>query len=82
VLGTLERIGLPLWDEGLDMQNAGGTPCVLAGLQEFREHLGGELSLTMLRDIGEAVEVHEVDEPTLLRCLDALRARAQRAGAA
>jgi len=82
VLGTLERIGLPLWDEGLDMQSAGGKPCVLAGLQEFREHLGGELSLTMLRDIGEAVEVHEVDEPTLLRCLDALRARAQRAGAA
>jgi 3-dehydroquinate synthase len=82
VLGTLERIGLPLWDEGLDMQSAGGTPCVLAGLQEFREHLGGELSLTMLRDIGEAVEVHEVDESTLLGCLDALRARAQRAGAA
>jgi len=82
VLGTLDRIGLPLWDEGLDERRADGTPRILEGLQEFREHLGGELSLTMLRDIGEAVEVHEVDEPRLLRCLDALRARAERAGAA
>jgi 3-dehydroquinate synthase len=82
VLGTLDRIGLPLWDEGLDERRADGVPRILEGLQEFREHLGGELSLTMLRDIGEAVEVHEVDEPRLLRCLDALRARAERAGAA
>jgi 3-dehydroquinate synthase len=55
---------------------------VLRGLEEFREHLGGELTLTMLRDIGEAVEINEVDEPLLLSCLDVLRARAARAGAA
>jgi len=71
-----------LWDEGLDVRRADGAPRVLDGLQEFREHLGGELSLTMLRDIGEAMEVHEVDEAILLRCLDALRVRAERVGAA
>jgi len=82
VLGTLDRIGLPLWTRVSTNGRADGTARILEGLQEFREHLGGELSLTMLRDIGEAVEVHEVDEPRLLRCLDALRARAERAGAA
>jgi hypothetical protein len=34
---------------------------VLKGLEEFREHLGGELTLTLLRDIGVGVEVHEMD---------------------
>jgi 3-dehydroquinate synthase len=82
VLDTLERIGLAAWDEALDIREDDGRAVVLRGLQEFREHLGGDLTLTMLRDIGEAVEVHEVDEPLLLSCLDVLRARAARAGAA
>jgi 3-dehydroquinate synthase len=82
VLETLERIGLAVWDEALDHREDGGKTAVLQGLEEFREHLGGELTLTMLRDIGEAIEIHEVDEPLLLSCLDVLRARAARAGAA
>jgi 3-dehydroquinate synthase len=31
------------------------------GLTEFREHLGGELCITLLRGIGKAFEVNEVD---------------------
>lgn len=82
MLGTMSRIGLPIWDEALDERRSDGKPVVLAGLQEFREHLGGELTLTMLRDIGTAVDVHEMDEATLLRCFDVLRARGDCAGAA
>jgi len=82
VLSTLDRIGLPFWDDALDERREDGRLVVLDGLQEFREHLGGELTLTMLRDIGEALEIHEVDEPLLLLCLDVLRARAARVGAA
>ena len=36
----------------------------------------------VLRDIGEAVEIHDVDEALLLSCLDVLRARVSRVGAA
>jgi 3-dehydroquinate synthase len=82
ILDTLQRIGLPVWDRSLDERRPDGRPRVLDGLQEFREHLGGDLTLTMLRDIGEPVDVHEVDETVLVRCLDALRARAARVGAA
>ena len=32
------------------------------GLREFREHLGGELTVTLLAGIGRGVEVHEIDE--------------------
>jgi len=39
---------------------------VLGGLQEFREHLGGRLTIMLLRGIGHGFEVHEMDE-TLIR---------------
>ncbi|MCO5240896.1 MAG: 3-dehydroquinate synthase [Chitinophagaceae bacterium] len=34
---------------------------VLKGLQEFREHLGGQLTIMLLEAIGKGVEVHELD---------------------
>ena len=36
------------------------------GLEEFRQHLGGRLTLTMLRGIGDPIDVHEID-PDLMR---------------
>lgn len=36
-------------------------PALLDGLREFREHLGGELTVTLLQDIGRGVEVHAID---------------------
>lgn len=38
---------------------------VLTGLAEFREHLGGQLTIMLLDAIGRGVEVHEL-EPSLL----------------
>ncbi|MCA9285338.1 MAG: 3-dehydroquinate synthase [Phycisphaerales bacterium] len=43
---------------------------LLAGLEEFREHLGGRLTITLLRGIGEPEDVHEVDEQLMSRCVD------------
>lgn len=34
---------------------------ILQGLQEFREHLGGRLTIMLLTDIGHGEEVHEMD---------------------
>jgi 3-dehydroquinate synthase len=34
---------------------------ILKGLQEFQEHLGGRLTIMLLRDIGAGEEVHEID---------------------
>ncbi len=33
-----------------------------AGLAEFREHLGGKLTITLLESLGKGVEVHEMEE--------------------
>lgn len=56
----LERLGLPLYHPALDA-GSGELDLLLEGLDEFREHLGGELSVTLLTDIGQSVEVHEMD---------------------
>jgi len=38
---------------------------VLKGLEEFREHLGGQLTITLLTAIGQGIEVHEMDHELL-----------------
>jgi 3-dehydroquinate synthase len=38
---------------------------VLQGLNEFREHLGGRLTIMLLQSVGKGVEVHELDTELL-----------------
>ena len=38
---------------------------LLKGLDEFREHLGGRLTITLLAGIGRAVDVHEIDRKAM-----------------
>lgn len=41
------------------------TGKLFAGLEEFRQHLGGRLTVTMLREIGQPIDVHQI-EPKLM----------------
>jgi 3-dehydroquinate synthase len=59
----LTGLGFRLWDDALSLRDAHGRRRVLAGLAEFQEHLGGELTITLLEGIGHGVEVHEMHEP-------------------
>jgi 3-dehydroquinate synthase len=43
---------------------------LLAGLEEFREHLGGELTITLLGEIGVGIEVHSMDARLIVEALD------------
>jgi len=71
----LGRLGLPRWDDALELR-VGGRRVVLDGLGEFREHLGGELTITLARRIGEGVEVHAIDESLMDDAITGLRPRA------
>ncbi|MCF0058869.1 3-dehydroquinate synthase [Dyadobacter sp. CY356] len=42
------------------------------GLQEFREHLGGRLTIMLLEKIGKGVEVHEMDADIIAASVDVL----------
>jgi 3-dehydroquinate synthase len=75
----LGALTLPRWHDGLVASGTAGRPALLDGLADFREHLGGELTVTLLRGIGDAVEVHEMEEPAILRALAWMKERHGRA---
>jgi 3-dehydroquinate synthase len=75
VLGLLERIGFRLWDDALNERDATGHRRVTRGLREFREHLGGELHITLLGAIGNGFDVQHMDESVIDAAIDWLSRR-------
>jgi len=71
VLRLLHKLGFCLCPPELLLKDAQGRSQVLLGLEEFRQHLGGQLSIPMLNRIGESVDLHEIEaslmEEALLR---------------
>ncbi len=65
VLETLQGLGFSLYLPELaeQLEQTDHPQCIFRGLSEFREHLGGELTITLLRGIGARLEVHEVEIP-------------------
>ena len=74
IMQVLETIGFQLWDDALEQKERDGRYTLIAGLQEFREHLGGELHITLLSGIGRSFEVTEMDEPAVIASIEALAA--------
>jgi 3-dehydroquinate synthase len=75
ILRLLEQLGFTLFDPELRAVGPSGSLAVLEGLEEFREHLGGELTITLLEGIGRGIEVHEMDLAEVRRALDDLEER-------
>lgn len=73
VLAVIETLGLPLWDDALELRDSTGKRQVLNGLEEFREHLGGRLTVLMLRAPGQGIDVHEIDEAVWERGIEVLK---------
>lgn len=77
ILNLIETVGFEVWSAELDREER-GRPVILAGLEEFREHLGGRLTITLVPGIGEKLEVHEMDENAILAAISELRTRCGR----
>jgi 3-dehydroquinate synthase len=75
VYALLKRLGFYLWHPLMEARDAGGNWLLLRGLEEFREHLGGELTITLLRDLGVGEEVHHMDADAILRAISWLHRR-------
>jgi 3-dehydroquinate synthase len=69
---VLETLRLPTHHPLLDQRDAAGQALVLEGLDEFREHLGGDLTVLMLEDVGRGRDVHEIDGDLMIRCIERL----------
>lgn len=74
VIDLFKACGLPVYVSELEseLDNPEKKESVLYGLQEFREHLGGELTIMLLENIGRGVEVHEVDIPLYREAIEIL----------
>ncbi|MBE7384855.1 MAG: 3-dehydroquinate synthase [Leptolyngbya sp. SIO1E4] len=60
---TFQTLGFALYVPELHnyLHQPAHPESLFRGLTEFREHLGGELTLTLLQGIGAGLEVHHVD---------------------
>ena len=57
----------------LDHPALADTSALFDGLEEFRQHLGGRLTLTMLRGVGDPVDVHEIDDDMMREAIGRLK---------
>lgn len=67
IIAVLRRLGFSLYVPEL------ASGALLDGLNEFREHLGGELTIMLLEDIGRGVEKHEINTTLMVRSAEVLR---------
>ena len=77
ILATLTRFGFELYVDELNVgwDQPGDRGSLLAGLDEFREHLGGSLCVTQLADIGHGFEVRAMDAARIRAAVEWLRDR-------
>lgn len=73
VLTCLDELGLLLDHSCLHQ-----TEVLFQGLEEFRQHLGGRLTVTMLEGIGRPVDVHSVDHARMRQAIAAVASRVAR----
>lgn len=76
ILTLVEALGFSLYVPELLETTRDGRYAIIEGLDEFREHLGGELSISLLDAIGESYETHTMKPEKIIESLLALQKRA------
>jgi 3-dehydroquinate synthase len=62
IAAILAALGFGLWDPCFDLRDASGRRQIYAGLAQFREHLGGRLTLAMPAGLGARADIGLFDE--------------------
>ena len=73
IIKLLARLGFKIFVDRLLAKSSDGSFQILAGLEEFREHLGGELTITLLKGIGHGIEVHEMNSQKIVEAMHELQ---------
>ena len=68
VCECLTNMGVRLWHEALQPVDR-----LMAGLEEFRQHLGGRLTITMLNGVGHAINVHQINTAAMKQAISRLQ---------
>lgn len=67
ITDLLTRLGFGLYHDAMQE-----TQTLLAGLDEFRQHLGGTLRVPLLTGIGQSIDVHTIDSAKMLAAIEQL----------
>lgn len=73
IIKLLRALNLPIYSKWLEARNEQGELLVIKGAEDFREHLGGILNITLPTSIGTAIEVHELDTSKVAESIQELR---------
>lgn len=71
IISLLKRCKLPITHELIQIDSLEHP--LFKGLEEFREHLGGQLTIMLLRKIGKGIEVHELDHQKVMEAAQLIK---------
>jgi 3-dehydroquinate synthase len=71
ILGLMKDLGFAITHPLMEIYNEQSP--ILKGLHEFREHLGGRLTIMLLSSIGKGEEVHELETDLLIKASNWLK---------
>lgn len=69
LIGLLRQLGFSLWHEQLASLDENGLPIVLSGIEDFRQHLGGALCITLVAQMGLGEEVNTINQGAMIEAL-------------
>lgn len=67
IINLMKTLGFVLFAPELQGES------LIKGLKEFQEHLGGQLTITLLEKLGKGLEVHEMNENLIHQSVDLLQ---------
>jgi 3-dehydroquinate synthase len=74
LVAGLSACRLPIYHPLLERRDADGTLEIIRGLESFREHLGGTLTITLPKSLGHKIEVHQISPNLIEEAISHLRA--------
>jgi len=73
IIRLLSDLGFDLWSPLMEIGSENGAPDILNGLAEFQEHIGGDLSIALLQDIGSSFDASAILHEPMIRSIRWLR---------
>ena len=77
IVTLIQKLGFQLFHPVMLDSYGAVNPLLLKGLEEFREHLGGQLTIPMISDIGVKFDVHEMAEENIQLAIKMLQAKSE-----
>ena len=75
IISLMDNLGFELIHPAMKKKKACGELELLDGIEEFREHLGGKLTITLPNAIGNEVEIHDICRNTMEKAITYIATR-------